>query len=253
MVYPWLMNGDCLEKMKEISDASVDMILADLPYGTTMCKWDIVIPFDPLWKEFWRMVKTNGVIAIFGCEPFSSYLRMSQIQYFKYDWIWYKNTATGIAQAKYQPMRNHETISIFYRKKPNFYPIKKRTESEHIATCAKRGLKRNITSETEHNSLGGVYGGDFQEYVNPRTVLKFNGVNNRDYSKKHPVQKPIDLLAYLIKSYTQEGERILDPVMGSGSTGIACINTQRNFIGIEKDPKYFEIAKNWIEYAYPKF
>lgn len=241
-----LWYGDCLEKMKDIPTGSIDLILTDPPYGTTQCKWDIVIPFDLMWLELNRIIKDNGAICLFGSEPFSSHLRLSNLKMFKYDWVWYKNTVTGIAQAKYMPMKAHEIISVFYSQTPNFYPIKTRTRSEHIFNCAKKGLKRGTTSKTEHNELGGVYGGDFQTHVNPRTVLEFNGVNNRDKNKRHPTQKPIDLLEYLIKTYTLKNETVLDFTMGSGSTGVACKNLNRKFIGIEKDETYFKIAENRI-------
>lgn len=169
---------------------------------------------------------------------------------FKHDWIWYKNTCTGIAQAKYAPMKNHEIISVFAKGKNRFYPIKAKTKSEHIYNCAIKGLKRNITSESSHNSLGGVYGGDFQTHVNPRTILEFKSVNNRAKDKIHPTQKPVDLLAYLIKTYSLEGDTVLDFTAGSFSTAIACLETNRSFIGIEQDLKFYRSGvnrcKEWV-------
>ena len=234
-----LLHGDCLELMPSIPDKSIDMILCDLPYGTTACKWDVIIPFEPLWKEYNRVIKDRGCIALFGSEPFSSYLRMSNIKKYKYDWIWIKSQSRGFLNSWKQPMRNVETISIFYNKQCNYYPILKNKPKKNI---------RPLSGRSASDNYGKYKNGKEErkcpiEKSMPNQILKFN--NQQEYL--HPTQKPVTLLEYLIKTYTFENETVLDNCMGSGSTGVACINTNRNFIGIEKDDKYFEIAKNRIE------
>ena len=234
-----LIHGDCLEKMKDIPDGSVDMILCDLPYGTTACKWDVVIPFEPLWEQYKRIIKPNGAILLFGSEPFSSYLRMSNIKQYKYDWYWRKSRPTGGLHAKKRPMLDIETISVFYRFQCFYSP-------QGVSDC------NIVHKNTDGRKKGsGVRGADRKNdsYIQtkadyPRRVLDFSSPHN--VGSFHPTQKPVALLEYLIKTYTLEGETVLDNTMGSGSTGVACINTKRNFIGIEKDDKYFEIAKKRI-------
>ena len=249
-----LWCGDCLELMNDISDKSVDMILCDLPYGTTTCKWDSVIPFEPLWEQYNRIIKDNGVILLFGSEPFSSYLRMSNIKNYKYDWIWKKQKAGAFAVGKYRPLAYHENISVFGKGKLNYYPQKIRRESKRVAQAHKTnyiGFNRQPTD---------IWIGlndktrDFKRYDAdwklPSTVLEFNSVVSTSKEKTpHPTQKPVALLEYLIKTYTLENELVLDNCMGSGSTGVACINTNRKFIGIELDNTYFEIAKDRINKA----
>ena len=241
-----IIHGDCLDVMKKIPDKSIDMILCDLPYGTTACKWDTVIPFEPLWKEYKRVIKDRGCIALFGSEPFSSALRMSNIKNYKYDWIWDKKSAGNILVAKYQPLKRHEIISIFNAK--NYYPIF--TEGRDRTGEAPRKKKSDLFS--------GIKSGQFQHGRNkkgnqryPFSILDFSTQSSECANSKrfHPTQKPIALLEYLIKTYTLEGETVLDNCMGSGSTGVACVNTGRNFIGIEKDKTYFEIAKKRINKA----
>ena len=231
-----IKQGDCLEKMKDIPDKSIDMILCDLPYGTTACKWDVVIPFEPLWEQYERVIKDNGAIVLFGSEPFSSYLRMSNIKNYKYDWVWDKKLGTGFLNSKKQPLRRIENIIVFYKKQCCYYPI------------MRKGVKRFKGHKGNH-SLDKIYS-DYKatnvindEYY-PTSILEFS--NAVKTGKLHPTQKPVSLLEYLIKTYTLEGETVLDNCMGSGSTGVACINTKRNFIGIEKDDKYFEVAKKRI-------
>ncbi len=241
MEYPWLMHGDCLERMKEIPDGCVDMILADLPYGTTDCKWDVIIPFEPLWEQYWRVLKITGVVALFGSEPFSSRLRLSQIQHYKYDWIWDKKIPSGMSYAKFQPMRQHELISLFY-KKANYTPQKTKRDIP-----IKSGGQKNLTSQQNQLDTYKIEG--FKRVYaekNPTTIIAFDKIRK---GSLHPTQKPVPLLEYLIKTYTNEGEFVLDNVMGSGSTGVACINTGRKFIGIEKDEKYFQIARERISDA----
>jgi len=229
--------------MKDIPDKSIDMILCDLPYGTTACKWDVVIPFEPLWTQYKRIIKDRGCIALFGSEPFSSYLRMSNIKQFKYDWIWQKNKATGFLNANKQPLFDYEVISVFYNKQCNYYPQK--IEADNIY---KRGLAKRNKSDCYGKEK------DFFQIDNgkrfPKRIIYFN--NNDTQNQIHPTQKPVALLEYLIKTYTLEGETVFDNCMGSGSTGVACKNLNRDFIGMEKDDKYFEIAKNRIESHKPQ-
>ena len=235
-----LLHGDCLELMKDIQDKSIDMILCDLPYGTTACKWDVVIPFEPLWEQYKRIIKDRGCIALFGSEPFSSALRMSNIKNYKYDWIWEKSQSRGHLLAYKRPMAKHELISIF--NSTFYFPIIEKKDLKNIRPHSKSGKtdiwNNNTVDQSKTRKIG------LDEKL-PDSILKFN--NSQGYN--HPSEKPVTLLEYLIKTYTNEGETVLDNCMGSGSTGVACINTNRNFIGIEKDDKYFEIAKSRIEKA----
>ena len=230
-----LIHGDCLEKMKDIQDKSIDMILCDLPYGTTSCAWDVVIPFEPLWEQYKRIIKDRGAIVLFGSEPFSSYLRMSNIKNYKYDWIWDKKKGGNIMNLKQQPYKVHEIISVFAG--GNYYPI-----------MTGQKLRTGKTySAGEANGIKNYSDLRYYDKKYPKNILEFSNANQK--GKVHPTQKPVALLEYLIKTYTLEGETVLDNTMGSGSTGVACVNTKRNFIGIEKDDKYFEIANNRIEEA----
>lgn len=240
-----LMQGDCLELMKTIPDGSVDLILTDPPYGTTACKWDSVIDFYLMWEQLKRIIKPNGAIVLFGSEPFSSALRISNIKQYKYDWIWNKTKPQGFLNAKARPLVEHELIHVFSNgactstsKTMTYNPqglfdvdvVLRNTDTESI------GKRKSRKSGSEYKQTQSGY---------PRSILKYA----HDQSKLHPTQKPVALLEYLIKTYTQENETVLDFTMGSGSTGVACKNTNRNFIGIELDEKYFEIAKNRIESA----
>jgi len=248
-----LLHGDCLKLLPTIEAGSVDLVLTDPPYGMTACKWDTVIPFEPMWKEVWRVLKPNGAVAFFGSEPFSSALRMSQIKYFKYDWVWSKSRPSGIGYAKYRPMSYHEVISIFGKNKLNYYAQRiPRSESG-----AKRCLSSFDYNNTKNHNLQlglkpsklGVKHYDHQT-KNPSTILNYKSITATSKEKKagkHPTQKPVALLEYLIKTYTIEGETVLDFTMGSGSTGVACKNIGRNFIGIEKDENYFNVAKDRID------
>lgn len=243
-----LMKGDCLELMERIPDGSVDMVLCDLPYGTTACKWDSVIPFEPLWAQYKRVIKDNGAIVLFGAEPFSSALRMSNIKQYKYDWLWEKERATNFANAKKMPLRSTENISIFYRKPPTYNPqgiVRIDRVMKNSRTVGGETMRENIARSAGKGTLrsGGKYVQQFTNY--PKQVLRFA----HDKKKLHPTQKPVPLLEYLIKTYTNEDETVLDNCMGSGSTGVACMNTNRRFIGIEMDPKYFDIAQQRIEQA----
>lgn len=237
-----LMHGDCLELMKNIPDGSVDLVLTDPPYGTTACKWDSVIPFEPMWEQLNRIIKKNGAIVLFGSEPFSSALRVSNIKHFKYDWYWQKTTPTGFLNAKKQPLRNVETISVFYSKQPTYNPQKTYGHKRKIS-LAKH--KQNCKKAEEYNDYGLASYDSTERY--PTQILQYK--TDRQKSALHPTQKPVALLEYLIRTYTSEGETVLDFTMGSGSTGVACVNTNRRFIGIELDPGYFDIATKRISEA----
>jgi site-specific DNA-methyltransferase (adenine-specific) len=246
-----LYQGDCLEIMPvKIPDKSIDMILCDLPYGTTACKWDVIIPFEPLWKEYKRIIKDRGCIALFGSEPFSSYLRMSNIKQFKYDWIWVKTQPSGIALANKRPMKYTEMIHVFSNGQTQYHKI----PSERWSYEAKKVVVKGVQGKHHTVKNGAILNVPDKRFydsetVNPKDLLFFNSVPNGGGHKLHPTQKPVDLLEYLIKTYTLENETVLDNCMGSGSTGVACVNTGRNFIGIEKDETYFNIAKKRIEEA----
>ena len=224
-----LILGDCLEKLKDIPDNSVDLVLTDPPYGTTACKWDTVIPFAPMWEQIKRVRKERTACVLFGSEPFSSALRMSNIKEFKYDWIWNKKSVSNPQLAKIQALKAHEVISCFGEKSPIYYPqgLKK------LATpTGRQGKMKNL----KHISKRSDY---LQTHTNyPKSVIEFSVERG-----KHPTQKPVALLEYLIKTYTLEGQTVLDFTMGSGSTGVAAKNLNRSFIGIERDPEYFKIAE----------
>lgn len=246
-----IYNGDCLHIMKQLDDQSIDMVLCDLPYGTTTCTWDVIIPFSKLWQQYTRIIKSNGAIVLFGQEPFSSHLRLSNIAMYKYDWLWRKSRPSGFTNAKLKPLKDIENISVFSKgttanksknlmlynpqgledcnvkwSRPSTYFGKDR----HInPTRANQALERVITKKSY-----------------PRQVLDFSNSNKNQF---HPTQKPVDLLEYLIKTYTNKGMLVLDNTMGSGSTGVACINTSRTFIGIEKDTDYYNIAKKRLKEA----
>ena len=237
-----LLQGDCLELMQSISDGSVDMILCDLPYGTTKCKWDIIIPFDKLWNEYKRIRKENVAIVLFGQEPFSSYLRLSNIDEYKYDLYWQKERITNIMQVKRRFGKDVETISIFYKGQCTYNPQMIKYDGPKRSNKVKNGKLGALVDDNNDKKV--------HEYVDkglryPTQVLKYK----RDIltSKLHPTQKPVELLEMLIRTFSNEGDLVLDNTMGSGSTGVACINTNRNFIGIELDKNYFDIAKERIE------
>lgn len=234
-----LLQGDCLELLPTIQDHSIDMILADLPYGTTRRnKWDVIIPFDPLWYQYMRIIKDHGVIALFGDEPFASELRLSNKKYYRYDWIWVKPCATGFLNAKRMPLKNTETISIFYKYLPMYNPQMR---------SGKPYMKRGSGNKSTTNY--GKFKADWTTINNgtryPLKTIKFNSVTRT----VHPTQKPVPLLEYLIKTYTNEGMTVLDNTMGSGSTGVAAKQLNRNFIGMELNKEYFEIAKQRIKEA----
>ena len=246
-----LYFGDCLEIMKTIPDNHVDMVFSDLPYGTTQNPWDESIPFEKLWEQYNRIVKDNGAVVLTSQQPFTSKLIMSNIKNFRYEWIWEKNKATGHLNAKKMPMKAHENICIFYKKLSTYNPQK--TIGHKPINVVKP--KSNIPVPKVTRNYGHVsktFGNDgttTDRY--PRTIQRFSVVNNDDPIKWHPTQKPIELMEYFIKTYTNEGDLVLDNCMGSGTTGVACVRTNRKFIGIEKDEKYFNLASNRIEETNP--
>jgi len=235
-----LMLGDCLERMKEIPDSSVDMLLVDLPYGTTQNKWDSLLSLDALFYEYKRILRENAAMVFFAAQPFTSALVMQEPSIFKYDWVWRKPKGTGHLNAKKQPMRDKEDILVFYRKQPTYNPqftvgdpYRDKAGKDHAATTSMTGSYGKYTNKREDN-FGRRY---------PKQVLEF-GVVER--GTVHPTQKPVDLCEYLVLTYTNEWDTVLDNCMGSGTTGVACKNLNRNFIGIEKDETYFKIAQNRI-------
>ena len=230
-----LRKGDCLEVMQDIPDKSIDLILADLPYGTTQNKWDSVLPLDKLWSEYKRILKTKGVVILFAQIPFSITLGASNLKWLKYEWIWEKDRASGHLNAKKQPMKAHENILVFYEKIGTYNPQK--TSGHKPSNVSGRRLKET-TNYGKFEQI--ISGGQTDRY--PRSVQKVN-THNSAHGQLHPTQKPVALIEYLIKTYTNEGETVLDNTMGSGTTGVACVNTNRNFIGIELDKDYYEQAK----------
>ena len=237
------MQGDCLERMKEIADGSVDLILTDPPYGTTACKWDSVIDFGLMWEQLNRIIKANGAIVLFGSEPFSSALRMSNIKNYKHDWVWNKHIPRGFQVAKYRPMSKLENISIFGNGKINYYPIM--VKRDKPVTVKNYSKKDKLSS----NDIGKYNTGKSFTYTHKSPDNLIEGLWEANAGKKHPTQKPVALMEYLIKTYTNESETVLDFTMGSGSTGVACQNTSRSFIGIELDTDYFKIAQERINKA----
>ena len=220
--------------MKKIPDSSVDMILCDLPYGTTACRWDSVIPFDELWAQYNRVTKENAAIVLFAAQPFTTKLIHSNLKDFKYNWYWIKRNATGHCFSKFQPMRKIEDICVFYKKQPVYNP-QGLTKLEKPIIRKKKSKKDSVYDIVEK-----IHKIEYTNY--PKNIIEFK----HDKDKLHPTQKPVQLLEYLIKTYTNENETVLDNCMGSGSTGVACINTNRNFIGIELDDGYFKIATERI-------
>lgn len=232
-----LYNGDCLEIMDKLIEegVKVDCIITDPPYGTTACNWDSVIPLEPMWERLNKLIKPNGVIALFGSQPFTTKLNYSNISNYRYEWVWIKNNSTGFQLANKRPLKKHELISIFYKKQPTYNP----QGLIEYGKINKRGGTGNNWSEMTSNKY-------IQKYTNyPTQILQYS-LDNKKY---HSTQKPVELLEYLIKTYTKENELVLDFTMGSGSTGVACMNTNRKFIGIELDDNYFNIAKERIEEA----
>ncbi|WP_288080647.1 site-specific DNA-methyltransferase [Pseudomonas sp.] len=236
-----LMQGDCLELMRELPDASVDLILCDLPYGTTQNKWDAVIPFEAMWPQYWRILKPAGVIALTASQPFSSALLMSQASRFKHEWIWIKNRGSNFANTVREPMKEHESVLVFSRGK---WTYNKQMQERTGGGLSRVKYDFNKVTKTENYGKFDKPPPAQGEMRVPSSWQKFNVEVGL-----HPTQKPVALMEYLIRTYTNEGDLVLDNCMGSGTTGVACMNTGRSFIGMEMDPDYFEIAKRRIEEA----
>jgi site-specific DNA-methyltransferase (adenine-specific) len=230
-----LRLGDCLEVMKEIPSKSIDAIICDLPYGTTACKWDSVIPFEPLWEQYKRVIKDDGAIVLFGSQPFTSVLVNSNIKMFKYEWIWEKDGGSNFATVKYMPMKEHENILVFGKGKIKY------NEQRQERIGSRKGKKTTTTDSGRKDSVYGTQKGgktfDVPKLRCPRSIQRFNRERGQ-----HPTQKPLDLLEYLVRTYSNENDTILDNTMGSGTTMLACKNLNRNGIGIEKDPQYYAVA-----------
>lgn len=248
-----LHNGDCLEIMKGIADKSVDMILCDLPYGTTACKWDTIIPFEPLWEQYKRVIKDNGAIVLFGSQPFTTKLISSNMELFKYEIVWEKTLCSNFMHAPNMPLKTHENILVFSSGKIGHLCQLGNNRMEYNPQGITEGKRKN-KSDGNKNSEHKLYRESHpKEYIlknenYPKSVLKYQNSSNKERGL-HPTQKPTALLEYLIHTYTNESETILDNCMGSGSTGVACVNTNRNFIGIELDETYFNIAQKRITEA----
>ena len=243
-----LMQGDCLDRMSEIADGSVDMVLTDPPYGTTQCKWDSVIPFEPMWEQLKRVTRKKGAIVLFGQEPFSSLLRASNIEQFKYDWYWRKNKPSGFTNARLKPLKDIEVVSVFSEgKTANGSKNNMRYFPQGVGE-GKLRVRPNVYAKSsdvspDRKSRKPVEMGKGSGY--PRQILE--GYKHHANTQLHPTQKPVALMEYLIKTYTNEGETVLDFTMGSGTTGVAAKNLNRSFIGIEMDDTYFNIAKERID------
>lgn len=238
-----IYNEDCLVGMQKIDDKSIDMILCDLPYGTTACSWDTIIPFDKLWEQYERIVKDNGAIVLTASQPFTSHLIISNPNLFKYCWVWKKNKPMGFLQANYRPLKEHEDVCIFSKGNatPKANNIMVYNPQGLILTNKKKIRKPGMGIGSDRESQLGEYVSKGTNY--PRSILEFDC----ESSTFHPTQKPVSLFEYLIKTYTNENELILDNCMGSATTAIACLNTNRNFIGFENNQKYFDLATKRIE------
>lgn len=244
-----LYQGDCLELMKDIPDGSVDMVLCDLPYGMTACKWDTPLPLGQLWEQYRRIVKSNGAVVLFGVEPFASNLRMSNPEWYKYDWVWNKRAASDFLHAKNKPLNAHEVISVFSPGSVNHASLsasRRMTYNPQGIVSLGMVTRGNRKMSAVSAAHGGLWNSNrtYEAYTNyPKSVLEFTSHAEKRF---HPTQKPVPLLEYLIRTYTNPGETVLDNTMGSGSTGVAAVNTGRDFIGMELDPGYFEVAQRRI-------
>lgn len=239
-----IYNEECIEGMKKIEDKSIDLILCYLPYGTTSCSLDVIIPFDKLWEQYNRIIKDNGAICLFGSEPFSSYLRMSNIKNYRFDFIWEKNTSGSFALAKKRPMQYHELISVFYKKQPIYNP--------QFGKYADKTIRKNVNVIQNKQKTSGANNikkidcsFDFERGCYPKMIIKIPTENRN--KRIHPTQKSVEIMEYLIKTYTNEGDVVLDNCIGSGTTAIACINTNRNYIGFENNEEYYKISLKRIE------
>ncbi len=234
-----LWHGDCLELMPSLPDGSVDMILCDLPYGTTACKWDTIIPFEPLWEQYERVIKDNGAIVLTASQPFTTALIASNLKLFKYTWVWEKSKATGFLNSKKRPLVAHEDICLFYKKQPTYNPQMTRGDAYD------KGVRKDQTDDDVYGYFKRVQVKS-EGFRYPRSVQYFKTAESEGETY-HKTQKPVALFEYLIRTYTNEGEVVLDNCIGSGTTAIACINTRRNFIGIEKEQEYVELARRRVE------
>lgn len=260
----YIKNGDCLELMKEIEAKSIDMILCDLPFGTTKCEFDSIIPFEPLWEQYNRIIKDNGAIVLFSGQPFTSDLINSNRKMYRYEIIWEKTLPTGFLNAKKMPLRCHENICVFYKKLPTYNPQMQQMTEEYMKEHGYPPIGHIRYNSGKAEQYGEFRKKDWKHVETgkryPRDVIKFSNWNGGGYygkqknkeKTKHPTQKPVSVLEYLVKTYTNEGDIILDNCMGSGSTCIAAINTNRHYIGYEKEKKYFDISKERIEQALKK-
>jgi len=234
------MQGDCLERMKEIPDGAVDMVLTDPPYGTTACKWDSIIPLEPMWEQLKRVIKPNGAIVMTASQPFTTTLIASNMKMFKYCWVWDKKLPTGFQMAKKRPLKQHEDVCVFSLKQTQYNPQMVPRDKPRVynrGKCSVGGKTLNtVKHDGEDRTLTHFY---------PRSIFQSGNANNK--GKVHPTQKPVALMEYLIKTYTNEGETVLDFTFGSLTTGVACANLSRNFIGIEKDPVYFNVGVNRLK------
>lgn len=237
-----LRMGDCITLMRDLPDASIDMVLCDLPYGTTRNKWDSVIPLEKLWAQYARVC--TGAIVLTAAQPFSSVVVTSNLRQFRYEWVWRKSKVTGVLNAKIQPLRQHEVVLVFSDNSPPYYP-------QGLQSCSKRsstGISKG-TSSGNYGKITETLDGTYEQTATgyPRSVLDIPS----EGKTVHPTQKPVALMEYLIRTYTKEGDTVLDNTMGSGTTGVACVNTGRSFIGMEQDPDYFKIAEQRIRDAQP--
>jgi DNA modification methylase len=233
--------------MHGIPDQSIDMVLCDLPYGMTQCKWDTVIPLEPLWEQYKRIVKPNGAIVLFAMQPFASTLISSNPKMYRYEWIWHKPRATGFLNAKKAPLRAHENILVFSQSAAQYYPIMWQQDPSMV----RKHLRVNKGTPQCYGAIKRTDKADTGERY-PQSILKIPTVPSVDPDVFHPTQKPVPLCEYLIKTYTKEGETVLDNTMGSGTTGVACVNTGRNFIGFELEKKYYDFAAERINKAFDR-
>lgn len=231
----WLMQGDCLERMKEIPSGSVDMVLCDLPYGTTACKWDSIVPFEPLWEQYKRVVKKGSPVLLFGREPFTSKILSGNMEEYKHKWVWNKKQSGSFQNAKYMPLQIDEDIVVFCNGKCNYYPQMRQ------GRMRKRGGAKKVSGV-----VGGGWNAGFENRSDMYFPTNIIEMANPRIGTVHPTQKPVALMEYLIKTYTNDGETVLDNTMGGGTTGVACSNLNRKFIGIEMDIGYFDVAKQRI-------
>lgn len=243
-----LSLGDCLEVMEKVESESIDLILADLPYGTTACRWDVIIPFEPLWAAYKRVLKPTGAVVLTACQPFTSKLVLSNPRWFRYEWVWDKVASTGFLDANRRPLRRHESILVFSPKRPSYHP--QMTEGMPY-TCKKKGHVTETLGDKAATKREWTTVNKGTRY--PTSILRISGANGATKGKFHPTQKPVDLMEYLVLTYTRPGETVLDNTMGSGTTGIACMRLDRRFIGIERDPSYFAIAERRIQEARAQF